>query len=749
MKKIICFVLCLLMCMTALAPALFASAEEKDEFFGAADFSCSYNDKNSRVHIDGTISHDFMVKHSDYKIGVYAAAVDQTPQDVMSDPNKAPLAQSAMSIRFTFYINVDSILGQHSGYFIVLISPDGKKHLATASKLPTVASDFSYDPNKREEFKGILDSNSAHITDSGAGRVIVDVDLELIVGIGADSILYPMRGSYIHIRKTYVDAIDKQVRAASLTGSSVYLRYIMKTEDGERYKTPNVYSKDMLEYIYTVTDFFATRYNGGKKGSVCGIVAGTRIDDVETVNDIGIMTVEEYAKLYTLYLAVIGGSARRVNGSFDIVIPLSDRNDYSSGYYESNAIRGSVLLEQISKRLSENVSADFDCSVLVESDMIPFDANAESIENGIDTANADLTRLGAYNLADIVVYINALSKKYPTAPSNVSYMWSVPEEINESLTCAIYSYSYFKLASMEKVASFVVNIDGADAYRHMETLLKYIDTERVAEVTDGYARYFGANSWKELFEDKYTSPLLQSINREEFFEYSSGKFLSSFCYMSFDQTDAFEIMNCGEGFKTIRPEYDGEGVKTMYSLTDPMKLGQSAEIMGRFEYAESYEHTPFMSLKLKIDGKGASQNALYEVTLVLGQGSERLETVGVVSQGELEELFFDSSVLSSNRLVDYIRIRVRCVTEPAEEVSLMVYELNGYSLEHDESTLAELISGTRTQLRDQSADGGGDFDYTTVIIIVSIIIVAIVIGVGLVLIFRRNDTLAVDSNQKS
>ena len=63
--------------------------------------------------------------------------------------------------------------------------------------------------------------------------------------------------------------------------------------------------------------------------------------------------------------------------------------------------------------------------------------------------------------------------------------------------------------------------------------------------------------------------------------------------------------------------------------------------------------------------------------------------------------------------------------------------------------MAELISGTRTQLRDQSADGGGDFDYTTVIIIVSIIIVAIVIGVGLVLIFRRNDTLAVDSNQKS
>ena len=523
----------------------------------------------------------------------------------------------------------------------------------------------------------------------------------------------------------------------------------MKANDGERFRTPDVYSEQMLEYIYTVTDFFANRYNSGENGSICGLIAGTKIDDAEYSNDIGAMNVDQYAKLYTLYLTVVGNAARRVNSSLDIVIPLSDRNDYVSGYYEDKAIRGSVLLEKIAKRLSENTSVDFACSVLVESDMIPFGATAGNLEDGINVQNADLTRLGAYNVADIVVFMNALSRKYSTAPSNLIYMWSVPKELDGSALCAIYSYSYFTLASTGKVSAFVVNAGNETTYRQMEALLKYIDTERVEELTDGYARYFGAKTWKELLKDKYTAPLLQSISREEFFVYSSGKFLSSFCYTSFDQAEIFEIMSCGESFKTIRPEYDGEGVKVMYSLTDKMELGQSAEIMGRFEYAESYKHTPFMSLKLKVDGKGASENALYEVTLVLGDGSERLETVGVVSQGETAELFFDSSALSSNRLVDYIRIKIRCVNEPAQEISLMAYELRGYSLEHDESTLAELILGTRTQLRDQTEDGEGGFDYTNIIIIVSIIVVAIVIGVGLVLIFRRTDMGTTDSNQKS
>ena len=63
--------------------------------------------------------------------------------------------------------------------------------------------------------------------------------------------------------------------------------------------------------------------------------------------------------------------------------------------------------------------------------------------------------------------------------------------------------------------------------------------------------------------------------------------------------------------------------------------------------------------------------------------------------------------------------------------------------------IAELISGTRTQLRDQAVDGDNGFDYTTIIIIVSIIVVAIVIGVGLVLIFRRNDMGGTGSKQKS
>ena len=277
-----------------------------------------------------------------------------------------------------------------------------------------------------------------------------------------------MNDSYIHIKKSYINEIDKQIRAAAVKNSKIYIRLLNKknTEDGA-YGIPDLYSEQVLDYVFTVSGFLAERYDEDN-GDISGMIVGTKIDDVEATNYIGEISLEEYAERYTLYLVVVGNAVRELNKDFDIVIPFSDMNDYSSDAYINKNIRPSVLLEEIIYRLDKNVSGTFNCSIMIESDNVPLNINEQSIGDGINIdILTDGSVIGPDTVSGFISYLQVLTAKYESVPSNVIYMWSVDSDMVGNALCCAYVYTYLRLMRYPEISSFVVSI-GNTSYESLK-----------------------------------------------------------------------------------------------------------------------------------------------------------------------------------------------------------------------------------------------------------------------------------------
>lgn len=744
MKRICAFMLCMIMLVISLATSAFADGEKKETQIleNAVYYSCDYDAKEKQVIIEGTVNHDFMISHSDYTIRVMSVLPGENFDSVISNPESKVLAETSMTVKFTFYVPISGNIERYSKYAILFCSPEGENLLTGEPKMPSVSSDFSYDPTRRMGFKGIMSKNSASISDSGAGTVIIDIDLEKMIGDTADSILYPMNGSYVHIRKSYIEDIDKTVLASAVGESRVYFRILLgasstaiesyAVDDTKKYGIPNMYSETVIDYVITLTSFLAERY-GIDSGGLDGIIAGSRIDDTETVNAIGSMSVEEYAELYTMYLAVLANAVRDKDNTVDIVIPLSDANDYTSESYVKDPVRASVLLDNIIYRLDNTVSGNFHCSVMLETDVTPLGITVRSIGDGIDTDfSEDDARLGVRNISDFTSYITALSSKYENVPSNVIYMWHSDGTVSGDALCCAYAYMFKILSQNTTISSFVA--DFGDNEYSVYRLFKYIDTDCSDEMLSPLLRYFNDTSWAGN-----KIPVSRALLEKEFSSVQPDNIIGEFQYMDFTDSSVFECMNVGAGCEYIRSDYNSVGERALRVGTSPLSVGDTAECIGFFEHGEDYSYTPYLSVKLEIDDMKASDSSLYEVSFTVGMGTSRTVAVGTVKNGEQCELFFDISDFADISMGDYIKISVRCLTEDTEGLSVWLHELKGYSTQYSTEELSELIEARRREIRGENYSDDSGFDYTVIITVVGVLFALGAVAIGLLMVFKRDN----------
>ncbi len=749
MKKILCFVMCMIICLAAISPSLLAAEADtqpsKTKILNAVTYSCVYDVKQNRVVIDGNVYHDFMISHDKYRIKIYSIMPGYSVESVISNADIKPQAESDMTMKFTFYINVEGILDRYSKYAIVLCSPNGEQHLAAEPMLPSISSTFAFDAANRIGYKGILTDNPVDIGDSGAGTVIVDIDISKTVGDAADSILYPMGDSYIHLRKSYITHIDKQIMSASVSEKRVYVRLLLQANDKSlaaahseeqgKYSIPNLYSADVLEYVYTLSCFLAERYNG-TKGEICGIIPGTRIDDT-SVNSVDNWNVDDYAERYTLYLVVVGNALRAAKTDFDIVIPISDRNDYSSETYVDYDIRASKLLEKIIYMLDKNVSGDFGCSVMLESEHSPLEFSVKGKKNTLKVKN-EQAYISADNIDVFSTYLSNLSSTYMSVPSNIIYLWTPESTLLANALGCTYIYSYTKLSQNSMVSSFAASLD-KEQYDGMRNIVRYIDTQKADETNLAIAEYFGFASWTEIFKSEIKAPVLSSLFDSEFTYTSPNGIKGEFQYMDFTASEIYSIMSAGHNCIYVRSDYNSHGERAMAVVSSPMTVGDSCQAIGRFEYPESYEYTQYMSVAAQIQDSTAAADALYEITLTLGMGKSQLSVSGIVRNGESATLFFDVSEFSSVSMASYIRIGARPLSEDSECFSLLLQDVKGYSTLYGSEELTNLIEQKRLEIRNQNVDDGGGFNYTLLITIIGVVFALSAVAVGLMIVFKRDD----------
>ena len=751
MKKILCFIMSIILTVLFVAPSVFAqnanASDVSDEFIGAVSFSCVYDVDKRQVIIDGTVSHDFMISHGDYKIKVYSIFPGESYDFIFNDTEGLQLAESVMTVKFTFYIDADETLDRYSRYAIVFSSPDGENHITGQPMLPSISSDFEYDPHDRSGFKGIHTSNSVNIGNSGAGTVIVDVDLSLMRGSSSDSILYPVKDSYMQIKKSYVSELDKQIEVAALKGSRVYLRLLLNASDeklcvapsydGTRIGVPDLHNEAVLDYVFAVSGFLTQRYSKSR-ADMRGMIVGTRIDDVEETNNIGTYSLSEYADMYTLYLVVVGNAVRELKADIDIVIPFSDKNDFSSDTYADDAIRPSLLLEEILYRLDKNVSGDFSCSVMIESDSVPL-----TIDGGTDekqksgAVKLDETVLQPDNISVFLSYLDKLEERFDSVPTNLIYLWSVDSELLGNALCCAYVYSYLRLMEYSEISAFVVSLDG-NSYDSLRTVIRYIDTDMANEKIQMLAEYFGEDSWEKIMGSSVELPVTKYIFETEFFRNKPADVIGEFQYMDFKSSYVYGMMREGNACKYVRSDYDRVGMRVLNIASDTLGVGETVETVGCFEYPESYEYTQYLSLTVEVFDKSVD-DGLYEITLTLGNEDSEAVATGVLGNGEKGEIFVDMKNFYSSRTADYIKVSVRCLTKESQGLSIWLHELKGYSDEYDTQTLNKLITERRQQLRNEDEIAEEGFDYSIIVTVVGIVFAVSALAIGLMIVFRRDN----------
>ena len=746
MKRLIALLLCVIMLTSSVAPSVFAvdsEEEAKEDILGTLSYTCTHDVANDQVIISGTVDHDIMTGHGDHTISVYAIPSHSTYEDVVNDPEIKPLASSAMALKFTFHVNIKTIADRYSRYAVVIVSPSGEKTLAAQPVIPSVESSFKFNMGDRSAYKGILIDSAAKAGDSGAGTVVVDINVEKVLGDSSDSILCPMNDTYIYINKSYLTEIDKKVVTASAAGSRVYLRYLLTafnsrlsyavSEDSGRYGIPNLYDEEIMSKISAISTFIADRYDGGK-GRVSGFVLGTQTDDTEVTNYIGDMSEEKYTEMYALYLATVGNAVRAVDPLLDVVIPLSDKNSYSQSGTQS-------FLERVVSVLDSMLSDDFLCSVMIESDASPLGITNNSLSSVIDTsAKGDGKKLTAENISVFVAYMERLLRRYDSAPANVIYMWNVPSQLTGTALCCAYSYIYYKLHTVTRVSAFVAafNSSAHACYDSLDSIFKYINTDSGTKYTEHLAQYFGHTSWASIIGSSVSHKPTSSVIQTQMTSDRPKNIVGEFVYVDFSSPSALNFMSAGQKCVSIRSDYNALGERAICINSAAVAMGEAVECIGLFSYPESYKYTPQMSMVICVEGNGKTPVPLYEVSLTLGDGSDRIIANGVVKDGEKTELVFDCSSYGAAYLASYMKVSVRCLTSDAEGFTVRLHELKGYSSQHNSNDLAMLVDEHRQQIKNSGSDDK-KLGYKFIVTIVGIAFSVVAVGIGLMMVFKKEE----------
>ena len=602
MKKMISFLLSIIIMLLATVPSVASDLEqplaEEHSFSDAVTYSCIYDEKSGKIKIDGSVDHDITLKYPDYELRVYMIPPGESAENVINSEEHEYLASTAMTIRFTFGIPAETTIQKYAGYAIVFRAPNGVEYIAGPPMIPSVSSSFKYTSGDRSSFKGILLDSTARAGDSGAGRVVIDVNLTLMNGDRSDVILYPTRDKYISFRKSYVEELDKRIMSAVSGGADVYLRFLLGAADSrlsmavspdpEKYGIPDVHNESTLEFISALSTFLAKRYDDNSS-SISGVIVGNKIDEVENTNYIGDMSFEEYVDAYTLYLTVVASSIRSHLSDIDIVIPLSCKNISAS---TRAGFSTSEFFERIVSNLENGVSGEFSCSVMLQSDVTPFGITNQNIINGVDMSSAfGEGKIHVGNIGAFVSFVEGLARKYDSAPSNVIYMWEADEELRGSALGCAYAYTYFALYSQSRISSFVVSLNDSDAYDDIKSVFRYIDTQHAAQKTQGLLKFFAAESWSDVVGTATAINTDKKIYELYGITTRAGNYIGSFSYFDFSSYDIFKLMFAGENCSDISSTHDPHGNRALQITSNALSRGEILQCIKSFEHKESY-HTP-------------------------------------------------------------------------------------------------------------------------------------------------------------
>lgn len=767
MKRTVSFLIVaviILQCFTALISASdFAASDIDEKELMSSDenigdiHECIYLPEEEKVTVSGTINHEVMVTHNDYKIALFSVPEGKTLYEVVSAPEAKPLASADISLKFEFEVDAETNEERFSRYAVVIYNNSGDVKAIDEPKHANVETDYSYDFEDKTPYKGVSTSLVSSATDAGAGSAIIPVYLEKLLGSASTGYLYSLQGSYIYFDKAYVGELDSSIKSLSATGCRVYLQFlisadaesgitVLDTPESEKYSLPDMSAEQSVNLIVAFTDFICDRYDTRQASHISGIILGSSVD-TGYVAEVG--TVEAYAENYAHYMVVSGTVARAISPSIDIVMPISDTNTYGTEDYSKIALKPSELLEDTCAFFDRCFSDGFLFSTMVETSSIPYGISEETLVSkefsakGYEGINADNAKLYS-------AYLDTLKAKYDSAPKSFMFMWSVPSDISGNVLSCAYAYSYFKLMSNEKISSFVVSFAEREkngsymGYTEISEIMKYIDTTDSFSITAPQLTMLGANNWYAVIDDMYGGRFdIRRILELKYLESMPENIIGNYSYYDFSYYTAVSEWFGGSSCDSLKIDYSDISGRSLQAHFGGNANAPSefSEIYCSYEYPENFVYTPYMSLDFSIENDANDKGAIYEIRVAFGSGKNSAEITRICRAYEKTTVMFDISEFCEVSMADYIKIGVRCLTGDGVGYKLCLASMEGYSAQYVSEELESLISDERLRIRNmlQDEEKETEKEENTFLVVAGIAVVVAVIGVGIFMCFKREE----------
>lgn len=765
-KKSIAMLLCIVTIVTMGLPILMVGVSAAEGYLDPSQpypmlyensitYTCQYDEKTSKVLINGTIPHDIMLEYKNYSLEVYVVAPDKTIEDAVFSSDAKSKASMKLAIKFDFALSAPTMTEKFSRYAIVFRSEKGEKILASKPKYIHVASQYEHNPSDRLPYKGISSELTSLSGNLGAGTAIIPVYMNRLLETNSGGIIYPLEDGFCYFNRTYVEALDAKTRSYSASGTRVYFQLLLEATGssfamangqahGATYDFPNLQTPTNLQQIAAVATFLGERYDTYQSGLLSGIIVGSSIDQ-SSQSYTGGLSLAHYAEQYAFYLMVVASSARMHRSEIDIILPFSSMDTYSDPTNEIGEADYSptLLLESILAVLDESLSDRFSCGMMIESDVVPMNLmnTDETTKPSYSTPKGSLS---AENLEQYESYLAQLQEKYSAAPNHFIYRWQAPTALSGNRLKCAYAYSYYRLLRHRMVSSFVVSFSQETQKEQLADILKlirYIDTEQGEAMTKPLLSYFGVKSWNQLLgSNALAMAAVRNVHFMNLDAKDTDTFSGSFEYFDFSSGNVGDWF-AGSDCQKVRADFLGDGVRSVRGVMSQNATGAMSELICLYEFPENLIYTPYLKLTLELTDAGAARNALYEVTVSMGNDTTMVLSEKTVRSGERCEIWLDLSEIPEEKLMtNYIKLGATALDGDSKEFSLWVVGMTGYSNEYTSEELAELIEEERLRIRNQNAEEDNDVGQMGLLWIIfgGLLLVSSLI-VGIVLFVKRKD----------
>ncbi len=746
-KRSFCIILVIIF---MLMPVSLVSAQEiaqssmENSTKGSVDVSCVYDEKNARINISGTVSHDLLVSHKDHTVQLYKLDALQSFEEAMAGGELLPIAESDISIKVSFSVSVSGIQDVFSKYVIVIVSEDDGIEYVSPEVYPSVESKYHALLGNKMHYKGIGASADFSSVKGVPSLVVLDIDINEIQSLDFMGYLYTVDGRNVFFNRDYIDELDSKIRTLATNKTAVYFRLVCLDEKAES-AIPDCSDIENMQAVYAVCDFLADRYNSHQYGALSGFIIGRSVDNA--VRDASDEELGAYLDKLGLYTIVATNALRSNIPSADIVIPISDDNSYSSKKSNEQYGRGRAVIEGLCERFDRHYGDDFDFSLMLETSVTPYEINNTNIEPTVNfSIKPDQSKLATHNIGDFVLYLDGLDDLYSCAPKTFKYYWSADGDLSGNALACAYAYTYYKLFIQKTVSSFIVDFDptvsAAERFADIYNIFKYIDTAEGEEQTSFLLSYFDIGAWGDIISPTFANHNLDIrthivsepintlprhvVGKFQFFNYTEGSSSVSW-YEGWGAKDVFVDYSSVVG-RALRVEFESSG-DSKYSY-----------LMWNDVYPESYEYTPYLAFDFCIEGDGTEEKGLFEVRIEIGNGTNVVECTTAVMSKSPSRVIFDISEFSSEYLGDYIKIAVRPITDGNADYSLYLSSITGHSTELDDEELEEAIINSRTEIRNKDSliESLGKNDNSRAVII-TIAVIGVILGVMLFFFLRYDD----------